>query len=288
MVAFARDLSEEVTPVAIGRRRLMIVRRNGMLRAFDATCPHRGAHLACGGRLAGDAHIRCPFHGYMVRLGGEAGAALRVAEHPVLALGGMVFVRTSTGHDNGWADRLEAIVRDHRIVNGFEMTVRVPMSIVIENAFDQRHFHAVHGVQTDGFSVHAAPDGALVVESTFHVPDAGGRAAPPVAAPYRAVVASPGLAAVTLGGPTPYTVITGATDGPDGSSTIRLSLAFPTGGAREPPTEAFCEALLQHSRRGLEEDRAMWESLEDVEPVWMPEDGPTRAFLAFRAAHLDA
>jgi 3-ketosteroid 9alpha-monooxygenase subunit A len=93
MVAFLRDLAGDVTPVEIGRHRLMIVRRNGTLRAFNATCPHRGALLACGGRLVGDDYIQCPFHGYPVQLGGESATTLRVAEHAVLSLGGMVFIR---------------------------------------------------------------------------------------------------------------------------------------------------------------------------------------------------
>lgn len=291
LVAFERDVGAGMTPACIGDHALMLVRQGTQLRAFDAACPHRGAHLAHGGRLCDGDAVVCPFHGYRVRLGADGGRpGLAVAEYPLLCVGGMVFVRRAPEHDHGWRRYLEALDADHAIVNGFEMSVRASMETVIENAFDQRHFTAVHGVRTDAFAVRTSEDGALVVESTFHVPmrdPATGRGAvAPVA--YQALVVSPGVVAVELGGPAPYTVITGATNTPAGGCVIRLSVALPKR-AGTTPSAAVYEPLLQHSRRGLEEDRVIWENLvPSVQPRWMPEDASSQAFLDFCTTHRDA
>ena len=185
---------------------------------------------------------------------------------------------------------MEALERDYFLVNGFEMSVRAPMETVIENAFDRRHFLAVHGVRTDEFTVRAGGHGALIVESTFYVPTGPFGPQGPASvtpAPYRAVVASPGLVSVELLGPSPYTVITAATESAtSGECVIRLSLAYPKSAWETAPPPAVYETLLNHSRRGLEEDRLIWETLDlTISPRWMPDDGPSRAFLEFVKTH---
>jgi 3-ketosteroid 9alpha-monooxygenase subunit A len=279
VVAFEHELERALTPVSVAGRRLMLVARDGRLRAFDATCPRRGAHLPLGGRLDGD-HVVCPFHGYRVRLGCGGHGPFAVAEHPVLARCGMVFVQLGEEVDHGWAAYLEELEHDQHMIDGFALRVRAPMEAVIENAFDRRHFDSVHGIHTDAFAVFANEDGALEVESIFYVPPAM------TPAPYRALVASPGIAAVTLGGPFEYTVITGATDDVEGREcTIRLSVAFPRAQWPDRPPPQVYEPLLEHSRRGLEEDCAMWENLDSVLPRWTPEDASSLRFLAFCSRH---
>jgi 3-ketosteroid 9alpha-monooxygenase subunit A len=288
-VAFEREIRGELTPAALGDKRLVLVRQAGKLRAYDATCPHRGAHLGFGGQLRENA-VQCPFHGYLVRLGADPRHRFSVPEFPVAAIGGMVFVRISSEHDNGWVRYLEELDRTHFIVNGFELPVRTPMTTVIENAFDQRHFHAVHGVRTDEFVVRTTEDGALTVDSTFYVPTRGADGTESISsARYRAVVPSPGLAAVELRGPTPYTIVTGATDtATPGECLVRLSVAYPRSVWPAGPPATVYEPLLQYSRRGLEEDRVVWEHLAPpAEPLWMPQDAPAREFHRFCLAHAD-
>jgi nitrite reductase/ring-hydroxylating ferredoxin subunit len=290
LIAFERDVVGELTPTYIGHQRLVLVREKGRLRAFDATCPHRGAHLAYGGRLC-EGVIICPFHGHRILLGNDRSERFSVSEYLVSSAGGMVFVRLSPEHDNGWTRYLEQLDRDQFIVNGFEMSVHAPMETVIDNAFDRRHFGAVHGVRTDDFSVYRSEEGALIVESNMYVPAGemaeGQRALVP--APYRAFVPSPGLAAVELRGVAPYTVITGASNSPTGGCTIRLSLAFPKAAWTTPPPAAVCEPLLHHSRRGLDADRLIWENLStSISPRWTPEDRPSVEFLEFCRLHRDA
>jgi 3-ketosteroid 9alpha-monooxygenase subunit A len=289
LVAFERDLVTDLTPASIGHHTLVIVRQNGRFRAFDATCPHRGAHLAHGGRLCEDAII-CPFHGHTIRLGNDEAELFSVTEHPTASMGGMVFVRPSPAHDNGWSGFLDNFVSHHFIINGFEMSVGAPMQTVIDNAFDMRHFQSVHRVGTDDFAVWTNDHGALIVESMMHVPSFEPNAAPGATSsvPYRAYVASPGLVAVELGGPTPYSVVTGATDMPTGGCMIRLSLAFPIAAWKTAPTGAVYGPLLEHSRRGLNSDRMIWEKLStSIQPRWTPDDHASLRFLEFCKAHQD-
>jgi phenylpropionate dioxygenase-like ring-hydroxylating dioxygenase large terminal subunit len=287
-IGFEREITCDLIPASLGCRRLMLIRQRGQFRAFDASCPHRGAHLALGGRVK-DNEIVCPFHGYTIRLGCGEGGQLAVHEYPVFIISGMVFVRLSTEYDNGWRRYMEDLSRDHTVINGFEMPVSVPMETVIENAFDRRHFQSVHGVQADQFVVRNSEDGALIVESTFYMPTVGTEHRSFVRTPYRALVVSPGLTAVELRGAIQYTVITGATDAPTGGCVIRLSLAFPKSAWQNGPPSQLCDHLLHHSRRGLEEDRIIWENLDSsMEPKWMAEDHPSLKFLEFCEAHRDS
>src|SRR4051812_7091142 len=75
-VTFERDLTGDVTPAAMAGARLVLVRTARGLLAADAVCPHRGAHLALGGRLDGES-IVCPMHGYRISLGGPSDGAFR-------------------------------------------------------------------------------------------------------------------------------------------------------------------------------------------------------------------
>src|SRR5690606_9843326 len=152
----------------------------------------------------------------------------------------------------------------------------------------QRHFSAVHGVGTDTFAVTTGSAGELVIESTFFVPLPAGAGAASAPVPYRAVVPSPGLAVVELRGDQPYLVITGATDTGSGGCVVRLSLALPKRSYPAGPPRPLVDALLAHSRRGLEEDRVFWEHLTPLaDPAWMPDDEGSRRFLDFCRSHRD-
>jgi hypothetical protein len=85
-----------------------------------------------------------------------------------------------------------------------------------------------------------------------------------------------------LAGDVPYRIITGATDQPDGSCVVRVTVAFARSACAAAPGPEFVEPLLQYFRRGLEQDRVMWESrAEGHAPCWMPEDESVRQFQGF-------
>ena len=95
-VAFERDLAEEVNPLGFANRRWMGIKAPSGVRVLDATCPHRGAHLAFGGKVLGEV-LRCPFHGHAIGLGRASPEGFEVREYPAVTIGGMVFAALSDG-----------------------------------------------------------------------------------------------------------------------------------------------------------------------------------------------
>jgi phenylpropionate dioxygenase-like ring-hydroxylating dioxygenase large terminal subunit len=77
IVARADELAPgEVMPLYCFGRNLVLFRtESGAPRVMDAHCPHLGAHLGVGGRVAGET-IQCPFHGW--RFEGSSGACVEV------------------------------------------------------------------------------------------------------------------------------------------------------------------------------------------------------------------
>lgn len=283
-VAFERELREDLTPAVIGSRRLVLARLPEGVRAFSADCPHRGAHLAYGGRLEGEAVI-CPFHGYKICLGTRTPEGFSVAAYPTLSIGGLIFVRLSASHDCGFEEHLQRLTMDHTLVAGFEMPVRVAFELVIENAFDQRHFHSVHHISTRQFLVEHEPTGNLLLRSSFSFPATGWikdkSGSDYLEVPFTGRTFSPGIIVSQLGGDTPYCVITTATPQPDGSCMIRLSLALPHAHYGPKPNEQFTSYLLAQSRKGLTDDQLMWENLSTTAPQRLTVHD--RAIIAFQS-----
>jgi phenylpropionate dioxygenase-like ring-hydroxylating dioxygenase large terminal subunit len=271
----------------VGSLALVLVRTaDEPIRAFDAVCPHRGAHLACGGRLAETA-IVCPFHGHRIGLGAPSERGFAVKAYRTLTIGGMVFVLTSEAHEHGLTDRLAALDQSHFFVPGFAMPVAAAAELVIENGFDAAHFGAVHGVLNEPeFRVIADRHGALGVTGVFELPPSpwqrGGAGGAAVRVPYRGQAFSAGLFVSELGGDDPYCVVTAATPAPAGGCVIRLSVAVPAERDGRAPDAERCRYLLRQSRAGLEKDQVIWEHVvADAPHRLTPRDAPARAFQEF-------
>lgn len=284
-VAFERDLSRDLTPAAVATKRLVIVRTPDEIRAFDAVCPHRGAHLAFGGRLDREA-IVCPFHGYRVGLCASADKKFLAREYRTLVIGGLVFVRMSDSHENGLTELLEELDEDHYFVPGFEMYIRARAEMVIENAFDQTHFRTVHGVGNEPeFEIRPSKNGELTVDSIFEIPPSPWQKSGQngmLQVPFTARAFSPGIVVSQLGGENPYWIITAATPDPDGGCTVRLSLAVRAAADGSPPKAELCHYLLRQSKAGLEEDQIIWENMSTtVSPRYTAEDASVLGFREF-------
>jgi 3-ketosteroid 9alpha-monooxygenase subunit A len=267
-LAFERDLSEPVTPLRFAGRALMAVRSEGAgpFRLFDAVCPHRGAHLAYGGRLITDA-ILCPFHGHRVGLGAAGHDGFCVREYGCLVQGGGVFVRLSDQAEPDFAKGLQDLGAGHTFVPGFEMTAETTMEVVIENGFDSAHFRSVHGLMSiPGLVADTGPFGELVAEGCFDIPWGGGSGgASPLKVRYHGHAFSPGIFIAEMDGDPPfqYRIMTTATPGDrPGVCTIRLTLILPNAADGRPPAEPFASDLMDRSREGLELDRAIWNRLD--------------------------
>lgn len=286
LVAFESELVGDLTPVTLGGVELVLVAGDDRIRAFGGTCPHRGAGLAFGGRLDAE-HIVCPFHAKRVSLGYRPGERYCVSEYPLLGYGGMVFVRLSERHENGLEALLEELVVDHIFAPCHVVPMDVAGDLVIENAFDDTHFHVVHGVRNHPrFSVSGAPDGSLTAEGTLEVPVSLWQQASEVnvlSVPLVARAISPQLVFSHLGGENAYWIITGTIPTAEGC-VIRQALALPAPVGTTPalPDQDRLAYLTGASRAGLEHDRVIWEHLRPpAHPRYEPEDASVVAFRMF-------
>jgi nitrite reductase/ring-hydroxylating ferredoxin subunit len=298
-LAFERDLGQPITALSFAGRALMAVRTpaTGQVGIFDAVCPHRGAHLAYGGRLVPEGVVVCPFHGHRVGLGEVSHDGFCVKGYASLVLGGGVFVRLSDHPGPDFVRGLTELGVGHTFIPGFEMTAHTTIEVVIENGFDNAHFRSVHGLMSlPGLVVRPGPFGELVTEGRFEIPWFGSpeRASAPASclqAWYRGHAFSPGTFIAELDGDPPYQyrVMTTATpDDPDGTCTIRLTLILPNAPDGSPPDERFRQGLLEYSRAGLEKDRAIWDRLDPRHlPRFTSNDQAAIAFAEFCRAFGD-
>lgn len=265
-VAFERELTEKLTPVTVGRLPLVLVRTQDGYQAYDAICPHRGAHLAYGGQLDGDA-VRCPFHGHRIGLGEDCGGEYRVRGYRTLSVGGLVFVLLDERHENGFTRLMDGLNETYFFVQGFTLKANTPAEMVVENGFDRAHFRHVHGLRSDP-DLHLVPgeNGELIVQGTFQASafDSGWHNDAPEQVSteigFLARMFSPNLCVSKLGeGAAHHLVISGATPNADGTCTIRVSVAVPAGADGRAPSEQAIRALLRDSKLAYEQDMVIWE-----------------------------
>ncbi len=288
-VAFERELMSPLNQVWIGDLPLVLVRYEGSVRAFQGACPHRGANLGLGQFEGGE--IICPFHGYRIGLGRGGERAFSVLEYTTLVQGGNIFVLLSERHENGLAQLLRVLDATHYFVSGFTLQVRAPAEMVIENAFDRRHFQAVHGLGCDlGLALMTPQPGVLGVQGRLVTAanawqkELVGNG--PCETGFFARVFSPNicLTELTILGHS-YYVVTAATPGPADRCTIRVSVAAPAGGDGKAPRPELFHALLRDSRTAFEQDTGVWESVwRRAVPSYTSEDDLVLAFHRYCAA----
>ena len=279
LLGFDSEIGRGLTPLDVGRR-LIALRGRNRIRVFDATCPHRGAHLGYGGRLDGGAVI-CPFHGKRIALGGPG--RLSVAEHQVVRVGDAVFVRLSDdpAHDRGFGQVLADLAEQRHVVGVLSEHVPVPPELIVENAFDAEHFSAVHLVpQVTGMEIKPGETGELVIEGEFVT-------APPFWEKQRekalhsrfvARAYSPGIVVTEIGPPDrAHVVITAASPAP-GGCLARFALAIRPGQMDE------FGALAAGARHAFTQDLVVWSHLDPGAPATLvARDATVVAFRQFCA-----
>ena len=270
LAAYERELTGDLHPVEIAGRPLMLLRRNGGVAAYDATCPHRGANLCRGGRLEGD-RVICPFHGHSVSLGGDGGDGFFVQDYEVMNISGLIFVARKPVQDSGLRAYLEALDQSHFVVPGLAMRLKVNANLVIENAFDSAHFRPVHQLLKDpDFSLVPSVHGEYAVAGSFVLPRSSWHSGAPggddVSVPFTARAFSPTLVVSELGGSHPYMMLTATVPEADGDCALRLSLLLPPGTGGGAPGAEEIQSLLDQARHGLEKDQVIWEGMADPPP----------------------
>jgi hypothetical protein len=282
LLALDEELGPGITPLRLGGVNLIAVRDGDRLRVFEATCPHRGAHLGYGGKLDGECVI-CPFHGKRIALGDPA-RRWSVGELRTLRAGAALFARLSgdPGDDRGFEQAIKQAAEDLTFVAAVNQWVPVPAEYVVENAFDAEHFSTVHLVPSvRGMRVRMGEHDELVIEGEFRTK------APPwekerrldFASRFVARAYSPHLVVTELGtGDAPYTIITGAV--PDGTGCVgRVAI-----GVRPDRTESL-PALVHGAKYAFDQDRVVWDHL-DVHATQRLDaaDTPVLAFRRFCAS----
>jgi 3-ketosteroid 9alpha-monooxygenase subunit A len=296
LVGFERDLNDEIAPVSVGSERLLLVCAVGAIRAFNADCPHRGAHLGYGGQLDDNAII-CPFHRFRIVLGTRDTNELSVRERHALVVGGLVFIRLSDGFDHGFTDFIQDIAESHVIMPGHVWYLEVPAALMIENGFDPAHFQSVHRFGAHAIRTQTNLRGDLEMagclglaaklergDVTFSedqsTTDRVGT--PKSGIPFALSAFSPGLSVLRVGGEYPYVTIIGATPGPKKHSLLRVSLALPRAVYGDPPDQQIASRFLEQIKAGIEDDRAIWEHLSFSSPAkFMATDAPVVEFRRF-------
>lgn len=294
LAGFSDELPGEVTDVAIDGRPVLLVRAGGRLRAFEGTCPHRGARLGRGGVLAGKGEgVVCPFHGHRIRLGRppDAGAdGLCVAEMPALEVGELVFVHSGPGTpDCGFAEAMVELKNTHAFVHGFSMPLPAPPALVVENAFDTAHFGPVHGVpHASALTVEpfdAAASRPFTARGRFRVgasPWDAAAAGTPLDLPYEARAYAPGLILSALLSDNPYRFLVGAVADGNGGSVARVVLMLPRPAGGGLPEMSKVEYLLGAMESQLAADREIWAHLPATPPRRLqPGEEAVAAFQAF-------
>ena len=284
-VAFEREIRNDITPLGI-EKPLVAAKTPRGIRIFDGICPHRGANLGYGGKVAADAII-CPFHGKPIRMGHADGSKYCVTERPALTVGGLVFVCLSPEIDTGFRAALLELDKDHYFVAGFTLEVNAPAELVIENGFDATHFHPVHRVcKPPRLEIIPSSDRELRAAGEFVLPPSpwqkSAKDGDPVAVPYCATSFGPGLILSSMGGHHPYSVLTSATPVSKRKALVRLSLIVPPGPHGKAPVPASCEYLLEQSKKGLEADMVIWNHMDFDSPVhYSPEDNTVIEYRKF-------
>lgn len=128
------------------------------ISAFDAYCPHMGAHLGYGGVVEGDC-LRCPYHGWLwgpdgrnvgVPYGERSSISARTRTWPVAESGGVVFIwHCPDGMAPAWEPPLLPEAADPDYFSPYPWAVHAePMSMhpqfAAENFPDLAHMRFVH------------------------------------------------------------------------------------------------------------------------------------------------
>lgn len=292
LLAFTSTLTEELTPVTVGERRLMVVRSDGdegpSFQVADSTCPHRGANLAIGGSVRGSCVV-CPFHGRLIRVGTHP-TRPSVRAYETVHIGELLFVRFGLDPlgDNGFPASIRRLSEGKEIRAAVDRAVRVPVDFVVENAFDIEHFPTVHGVPSlQGMVTERRADGTLSIGGDFltvadpwydlryrkAVADylgGQGQAATHRSA-FRAVAFSPTIVATSFGtGVDDPVILTGALPTPEGTQ-VRVAVI---GDAHQP-----LDYIVDGSRLAISQDSVVWANLDPAAPWDLgPEDVNVMAF----------
>ena len=285
-IGFEREFNQELNPVSVGSKRLVAINTDDGVRVIDANCPHRGAHLAYGGKLDCESVI-CPFHEYKISFSKSESGDYTVREYETLSVSGIVFVRLSDTHDNGFPEFMRQLAEENTIHPGFTMRIKCSRpELIIENGFDYTHFQPVHGVQAEPFMPEVTEIGNLQVKSNFLIktqrPFNGEPAGTIVRTPMQINGFSPYLSVAQIRGRAAMTFISSVNLVDDCTTLLRFSLGLPKDVYGPNPAPQMVEQMLKGNRAGIGDDVVIWEQISLSAPRnFTTQDKAVLAFQGF-------
>jgi nitrite reductase/ring-hydroxylating ferredoxin subunit len=212
-VAFSEELNVGgVLARTVAERDLVIFRTaSGVACAFDAYCPHLGAHLGIGGKVVGET-LRCPFHAFRYDTAGVCVATgygtkppptARARVWPLREVNGVIFVyHDSLDRPPAWElPALETAGWTSLIHRVFDLHDHAQETV--ENSVDLGHFAIVHGYSEMTVRSEPTIDGAhfQTVYSASRPMPVVGRFGPKVRFDFTIDLYGLGCSIVTIGVP---------------------------------------------------------------------------------------
>ncbi|TFH22636.1 MAG: Rieske (2Fe-2S) protein [Myxococcales bacterium] len=282
-LAYSEELGPgEVKPVRyFGRDLVMFRTERGRAQAFDAFCPHLGAHLGYGGSVVGET-LRCPFHAWRYDCSGACveipyakriPPAAHMKTYPTIERNGMIM---AWYHPSGEAPRWEIPEIEELSSEDWttpvrrEWTVRSQTQELAENTVDQAHFRYVHGTNTVA-STEIDWDGPLLrVTAKAIMGTVKGEADGTI----RILTFGFGFGYTRFSGIVDTLVMTTGTPIDDEHVRMHLSLTWKRLGD-QASTEGVGKAFISEIERQFTQDIPIWENKIHLErPVLCDGDGP--------------
>jgi len=281
----------DVLPLPILGRELVAYRgEDGSARVLDAHCPHLGAHLGHGGRVAG-ASIVCPFHGW--RWDGDEGRCLaipyaeriperaRIRTYPTRELNGYV---AFWFHARNEAPSFEPSLIPETSDPGYRLHDRVRWELdshvqeIYENVVDVAHFRSLHrmDVQRILWEPVGGPDAPVVRLSVDMRRDAASQSGEGGETRIESFMCGPGLQVTRLSGRMRGVSVNSLT--PLGDERVAVEHAYYVERS-DPSTEKEVEAFWDYYKQDHYLDFEIWNHKRYLErPVLAPGDGDVAAF----------
>lgn len=278
----------EVKPLrAFGKELAMWRGEDGQVRVIDAYCKHLGAHMAHGGKVAGN-RLECPFHAWRYD---EQGSVQEIPYARVIPpqakrpCGGWPTEEGSGFiwiwyHPNGEAPQWERVdfaeVGDPEWTefDRYDWVVHAPLQFLAENSADLAHFTYVHGTATFP-EAEIKFDGIRrtgVVEAKLGTPKGE------VEGKITNANIGPGQAWTRFTGISETLLIAGMT--PVDHDKVRVRFAFTQPKAQaEGPMGGLAKALIRDILKQFDQDKVIWDRQKFVEKALICDgDGPIGDF----------
>jgi 3-ketosteroid 9alpha-monooxygenase subunit A len=286
-VAYSHELEPKgVKPLTYFGRDLVLFRtETGAAQLLDAHCPHLGAHLGHGGKVAGDC-IECPFHAWKfdgtgacrdIPYAKKIPPKARLAPWPLCERNGMIMAwYHPAGEPPQWeVPRVpEYGADDWTEYQCAEWTIRTHNQEMAENSCDSAHFFYLHGTAEMPTS-HAEVDRHILrTRSTTAMKTPQGR----VNGIVEAILYGFGFTTTRFTGLVETLLVSSATTVDDDYVHLRFSFTVKKQ-VNEGVTSTVGAAFQREIRRQLEQDIPIWENKLYVDPPLLVDgDGPIGVF----------